>query len=216
MRSVQGWGAAGAVEGSPPRPLQFPTFWLPPCALPGREDWRLPGTQGPSRSLRPPPLGSIVSRVQSGEHHVLTAFFLSVICSSFPFLIHPHHLYSRPSIWVTPTKFLSFIQSVDVIAILLGARHQLILPTPVSPFSRISSWPESTISLNYYFYHISTEHFSSPLIPTTSSLNYLVHLSKTSNIPTLPYPPLFPTTPNTNHPLQSGCSTLSPRKIAWL
>lgn len=158
----------------------------------------------------------IVSQVQSGEHHVLTAFFLSVICSSFPFLIHPHHLYSRPSIWVTPTKFLSFIQSVDVIAILLGARHQLILPTPVSPFSRISSWPESTISLNYYFYHISTEHFSSPLIPTTSSLNYLVHLSKTSNIPTLPYPPLFPTTPNTNHPLQSGCSTLSPRKIAWL
>lgn len=49
----------GAMEGSPsPRPLQFPTFRLPPCALPGREHWRLPGTQGPSRSLRPPPLGS--------------------------------------------------------------------------------------------------------------------------------------------------------------
>lgn len=26
--------------------------------VPGREDWRLPRTQGPSRSLRPPPLGS--------------------------------------------------------------------------------------------------------------------------------------------------------------
>ena len=160
----------------------------------------------------------IVSRIQSGRHHVLTAFLRSVTCSSFPFLIHPHHLYSGPSVWVTPTKFLSFIESVDVTATLLGARHQLILPTPVSPFSRISSWPESPISLNHYFYHISTEHFSSPLIPTTSSLNYLVHLSKTSNTPTLPYPPSFPATLNTNHPLQSGCSTLSPRKRArlWL
>lgn len=51
------WGAAGTVEGTPPPPpLHFPTLWLPPCA---REGGLAPARDtGPSRSLRPPPLGS--------------------------------------------------------------------------------------------------------------------------------------------------------------
>lgn len=56
-----GWGTAGLVEGSGGNPSSSNLYsfqssgFLP---VPGREDWRLPGMRGPSRSLRPTPLGS--------------------------------------------------------------------------------------------------------------------------------------------------------------
>lgn len=96
----------------------------------------------------------------------------------------------------------------------LSFTAELISLIPVSPFSHLSSLPDWLILLNHCFYHVSSEHFNSPLIPTTSSLNYFACLSKTFTTLTFPYPTSFPTISNINCPLQSGRSH-SPRKIAY-
>lgn len=122
-----------------------------------------------------------VPQIQSGSHHVLTNSFspecqsLLFPASSFPTIFLP----DLPSWFLQQNLFLSYNH---VIATLLGAGHQLSALTPASPFSHISSWPDSLILFIYHFYHISAENSSSPLIPTTSSLNYFVRLSKTFNI----------------------------------
>lgn len=126
-----------------------------------------------------------VPQIQSGSQHVLTNSFSPECHSLFFALPHlPHHLPpGLPSGFLQQNVFLSYNHFIPT---LLGARHQLTALTPPSPFSHISSWPDSLIFFNYHFYHISAENFSSLLIPTTSSLNYFVHLSKTFNILTLP------------------------------
>lgn len=61
LRSVHGGGTAGVLEESRGNPILPHLYscqssgFLP---VPQREGWRLPGTQGPSRSLRPSPVGS--------------------------------------------------------------------------------------------------------------------------------------------------------------
>lgn len=46
----------GGGGNPPPSPPRFPALWLPRGALEG--GWRLPGTRGPTRSLRPSLLGA--------------------------------------------------------------------------------------------------------------------------------------------------------------